>query len=126
MSSIRLKMNNSKSEFIILGNITQVKKGASDGLRIEGAIVNRSQIVKYLGVWLDSDLTLKTHVKKKCTSDMLNLQRIKNIWKFLTRGLVYKIGSKSLPVPFGLFQFHIVWATKFNNTPDAENPELWS
>ena len=39
---------------------------------------------------------------------------------------MYEIGSKSLSVSFGLFQFHIVWATKFNNTADAEHPELWS
>ena len=66
MNSVRLKMNNSKSEFIVFGNRTQVNRCASDGLRIEGQIVNRSQMVKYLGAWLDSDLTLKTHVKKKC------------------------------------------------------------
>ena len=35
--------------------------------------------MKYLGAWLDSELTLKTHVEKKCASAMLNLQRIKNI-----------------------------------------------
>ena len=66
MNSARLKMNNSKLEFIIFGNRTQVNKCMSDGLRIEGEIVSRSQIVKYLGAWLDSKLLLKTHVKKKC------------------------------------------------------------
>ena len=58
MNSVRLKMNNSKSEFIIFGNKTQVNKCTSEGLRIEGEIVNRSQIVKYLGAWLDSELSL--------------------------------------------------------------------
>ena len=85
MNSVRLKMNNSKSEFIIFGNKTQVDKCILDGLRIDGDIVNRSQTVKYLGAWLDREVTLKTHVKKKCASVMLNLQRIKNIWKFLDR-----------------------------------------
>ena len=28
---------------------------------------------------------------------------------------MYKISSKPLPVSSGLFQFHIVWATKFNS-----------
>ena len=80
-----------KISFIIFGNRTQVNKYASDGLRMDGKIVNRSQIVKYLGAWLDSDLTLKTHAKKKCASAMLNLQRIKNIWKFLTRDSCTKL-----------------------------------
>ena len=91
MNSVRLKMNNSKSEYITFGNKTQVDKCISDGLRIEDGIVNRSQTVKYLEAWLDRELTLKTHVKKKCASAMLNLWRIKNIWKFLDRDSCTKL-----------------------------------
>ena len=57
MNSVRLKMNNSKSEFIIFGNKTQVDKCILDRLRIEDDIVKRSQAVKYLGAWLDRELT---------------------------------------------------------------------
>ena len=73
MNSVNLKMNNFKSEFIIFGNSIQVSKCITRELNIEGDIVCRSQVVKYLGAWLDSDLTLKTHVKKKCATAMLNL-----------------------------------------------------
>ena len=38
---------------------------------------------------------------------------------------MYEISSKPLPVSSGLFQFHIVQATKFNNTAESEYPELW-
>ena len=69
----------------------QVNKCTSEGLRIDEEIVNRSKIVKYLRAWLDSELSLKTHVKKKCASAILNLQRIKNIWKFLTRDSCTKL-----------------------------------
>ena len=79
MNSVRLKMNNSKSEFIMFGNRIQTNKCDTSELNREGEAVHKSQIVKYLGAWLDSELTLKTHVKKKCASAMLNLQRIKNI-----------------------------------------------
>ena len=84
-------MNNSKSEFIIFGNKTQVDKCILDRFRIEDDIVNRSKTVKYLGAWLDRELTLKTHVKKKCASAMLNLQRIKNIQRFLDRDSCTKL-----------------------------------
>ena len=47
--------------------------------------------MKYLGAWLDRELTLKTHEKKKCASAMLNLQRIKNIQKFLDRDSCTKL-----------------------------------
>ena len=84
MNSVRLKMNTSKSEFIIFGNIKQVSKCITRGLNIKGDIVCISQLVRYLGTWLDSELTLKAHVKKKCATAMLNLKRIKNIQKYLT------------------------------------------
>ena len=81
-------MNNSKSELIIFGNYMPIpmpipNKCITREINIEGKSVYRSQLVRYLGVWLDSDLTF-THVKKKCTNAMLNLQRIKNIRKYLT------------------------------------------
>ena len=91
MNSARLKMNNSKSEFIIFSNRTQMNKCTSDGLRIEGEIANRSHIVKYLGAWLDSKLSLKTHVKKKLASAMLNLHGIEIIQKFLIRDSCTKL-----------------------------------
>ena len=77
INSVRLKMNNSKSEFIIFGNRIQANKCDTSKLSIEGEAVHKSQIVKYLGAWLDSELTLKIHVKKQCARAMLNLQRIK-------------------------------------------------
>ena len=79
----KVEMNNSKSEFIIFGNSIQVSKCITREQNIEGDTVCRSQF-RYLGAWLDSDLTLKAHVKKKCATAMLNLQRIKNIQKYLT------------------------------------------
>ena len=71
MNSVRLKMNNSKSELIIFGTNLQRSQCITREINIEGESVHRSQLVRYLGVWLDSDLTL--HVKKKCTTAMLNL-----------------------------------------------------
>ena len=84
MNSVRLKMNNSKSELIIFGSTMQTSKCITRGINIEGDSVHRSQLVRNLGVWLDSDLTFKAHVKK-CATAMLNLQRIKNIKKYLTK-----------------------------------------
>ena len=52
-------MNNSKSELIIFGNRIQANKCDTSELNIEGGAVHKSQIVKYLGPWLDSKLILK-------------------------------------------------------------------
>ena len=83
MNSIRLKMNISKSEFIIFGNSIQASKCITRGLNIEGDTVCRLQLFRYLEAWLDSELTLKTFVKK-CATGMLNLQRTKNVLQYLT------------------------------------------
>ena len=77
-------MNNSKSALIMFSNNMQTSKCITREINIEGESVHRSQLVRYLGAWLVSDLTFKTHVKKKCTTAMLNLQRFKNIRKYLT------------------------------------------
>ena len=41
-------------------------------------MVPRSNTIKYLGAWLDQHLSFKTHIKKKCQTAMMNLQRMKN------------------------------------------------
>ena len=76
-------MNDAKTEFIIFGNRVQVKKCILSELNIDRETVGRSQVIRYLGAWLDSGLSLKPHVKKKCATAMINLQRIKNIRKYL-------------------------------------------
>ena len=48
MNSVGLKMNNPKSEFIIIGNSIQVSKCITRELNIEGDTVCRSQLVRYL------------------------------------------------------------------------------
>ena len=44
----------------------------------------KSDIIRQLGTWLDSNLNFKHHIVIKCRSAMLNLQRIKLVRQFLT------------------------------------------
>ena len=78
----------------------QTSKSITREINIKGESVHRSQMVRYLGVWLESDLTFKTHVKK-CTTAMLNLQRIKNI-KIPYHRLLCQVSGKPLHVTLGL------------------------
>ena len=84
MDSNRLKMNSTKTEFILFGHKTQLKKCETVNISVVGETVERSSDIKYLGVWLDQSLNLKLHIKKKCRIAMLNLQRIKLIRDSLT------------------------------------------
>ena len=75
----RLKMNCSKTEFILMGSRQQLKKSETDSINICGNTITASPLVKYLGTYLDQTLSLKSHITKKCKAAMFNLLRIKNV-----------------------------------------------
>ena len=79
MDSNRLKMNTAKTEFIMLGSKIQLEKCTTKALKVNDDMVPTSEIIKYLGAWLDQHLSFKIHIKKKCQIAMMNLQRIKTI-----------------------------------------------
>ena len=68
-----LKMNCSKTEFIMIGGRQQVAKTNTKEVKINGEMIQSSDCVKYLGVYDDKTLSLKTHVREKCKTAMYNL-----------------------------------------------------
>ena len=84
MDQTRLKMNPSKTEFIYLGNATQLLKCTIDLINVAGDLILRSNVIRYLGVWLNSTLNFKLHVTKKCKAAMVNFIRIRGICHLLT------------------------------------------
>ena len=93
----RLKMNREKTEFIIYGSRQQLKKCVTNNINVTGEEVEKTDCIKYLGVWLDATLSLKHHITQKCRTAMWNLQKLKTIHPFLStdacntvvRGTVY-------------------------------------
>ena len=85
MDQTSLKMNPSKTEFIYFGNARQLHKCTISSINIAGDLILRSDIIRYLGVWMDSGLNFKTHVTKKCRAAMLNYMRIRSIHHLLTQ-----------------------------------------
>ena len=75
----RLCMNDDKTEFIIFSSRQLAKKIDTDCLNMNGTIIQKSEVIRYLGIWLDSQLNFKHHITMKCRVAMLNLQRIKMI-----------------------------------------------
>ena len=49
-----------------------------------GDLILRSDIIRYLGVWLNATLNFKLHVTKKCKAAMVNFIRIRGIHHLLT------------------------------------------
>jgi hypothetical protein len=84
MNKNRLKMNESKTEFIMFGLRQQLEKCTSRQLCVNGTDVSQSNTIKYLGVHLDQEFNLKSHIMNKCRIASLNLHRIRSIQRNLT------------------------------------------
>ena len=84
MDSNKLKMNESKTEFLVVGSRHRKKVNVKSFKVVEDT-VNRSDYIRLLGAWLDEVLTFKKHIDNKCRTAMINLMRIKHIRKFLTK-----------------------------------------
>ena len=84
MDQARLKMNPSKTEFIHFGNAPQLHKCITNSIDVAGDLILRSDVIRYLGIWLDATLNFKLHVTKKCKAAMVNFIRIRGICHLLT------------------------------------------
>ena len=84
IDSMRLKMNEGKTEFIIIGSGHQIAKCSTTHLNVNNIEVQRSNVIKYLGTHMDEKLSFKEHITAKCRTAAFNLQRIKAIQRVLT------------------------------------------
>ena len=79
MKANRLKLNESKTEFIQFGTKSQLSKISSHEINIGCDIIKASSHVRNLGAMLDNHLKMDIHVRhilKKCYT---NLRRIRAI-----------------------------------------------
>ena len=98
MNSNRLKMNTDKTEFLLLGSKHQILKCSTKSINVcENAVLSNPSI-KYLGMHLDSQLNLKTHIREKCRVAAMNLHYIRQIRKVLTLDACHLL-VQSLVVP---------------------------
>ena len=72
-------MNDEKTEFVMFSSRQLAKKIDTDCLNVNGTTIQKGEVIKYLGIWLDLQLNFKYHITMKCRVVMLNLQRIKMI-----------------------------------------------
>ena len=59
VDSNHLKMNSSKTEYIIYGTCQQLAKCVSNSININGAEILKNNCIKNLGVWTDIQLSCK-------------------------------------------------------------------
>ena len=91
MDSTCLKMNPAKIEFIYFGHPTQQRKCSENSVNVAEDLIVRSATVWYLSVWMDSGLTFKQHITKKCQTAMLNFLKIRSICQYLDREITERL-----------------------------------
>ena len=100
MAENRLKMNNTKTEYIVFGNNVQLAKCHHQGIRIGEETIIKSNMIRLLGVHLDTQVTLKEHIKMKSAKAAYNLHMVRELRNVLSKhtakSLVYAIVSSHM------------------------------
>ena len=76
-------MNASKTEVIYFGSRQQLAKCMLNSIKVIDSEIIPVSVIRYLGAWLDSVLSMENHVNIKSSKAMYNLYKIKYLWPFL-------------------------------------------
>ena len=91
MDENRLKLNVDKTETIITGSRQQLLKCDKQSIGLGDQDIVISDCIKYLGVLLDSKVSLKKQIQSKCKTAVFNLLRIKQIRHLLTEDACHSL-----------------------------------
>ena len=84
MQADKLKLNENKTEVMLIGTRQQLSKVklrmlAVGDTRLSVAVVNKA---RNLGVWFDSQLNFNVHITKTCSLSFCSLYKIRRIRKY--------------------------------------------
>ena len=91
MDQTWFNMNNAKTEFILFGSRQQLWKYTTKSLSANGEEISHSNCIKYLGTWMDQELSIRQHIMIKCRMTMLNIQWIKLIRNILNEDITHTL-----------------------------------
>ena len=84
MTTNKLKMNESKTEFIIFGTRKQVSKVQQNSINVGGDTIGAKRHVRNLGAMFDTELKMNEHVSQVLKSGYFQLRQLRVIRKCLT------------------------------------------
>ena len=81
----KLKMNDSKTKFIIIGSYQQLAKINLTSIMVGEHRITAVDDIQNLGAYLDKNLSMKTQIEVKCNAAFCQLYSLKRIRKYLSR-----------------------------------------
>ena len=84
MITDKLMINDSKTEFILIGTGQQLCKLRPCAISVGHDTITASTKVKNLGCWLDSHLNISKHATSMCKSAFFHLHNIRRIKNYLS------------------------------------------
>ena len=92
-ASLRLQLNPSKTEFIWFGSRTNLLKipSSSRSLQVCDSVVDCSEVVRDLGVFFDSEMSMKHHVSKTASACFYHIRRLRQIRHLVSREVLTQL-----------------------------------
>ena len=84
MHADKLKLNENKTEVMLIGTRQQLSKVNLTTLTVGDTSVATVDKARNLGVWFDSQLNFNVHITKTCTLYFCSLYKIRRIRKYLS------------------------------------------
>ena len=82
MIKYKLRINDDKSEFVLISTQVKVKKVDIENLAVgESCISPSTEAIRNLGAWFDANFTISTHITKTCKAGFFYLHNISRKWE---------------------------------------------
>jgi len=80
----KLRLNDAKTEFLIIGTRAQLNKVMISDLQVGKVKVSAVYSVRNLGAWFDANMNMTTHINSICQNIYYHLHNIRRIRKYLS------------------------------------------
>jgi len=96
-ASLRLQLNPAKTEFILFGSRRNLAKLSDDcrAISVCSSVIQCTDVVRDLGVLLDSEMTMQRHISKVTSVCFYHLRRLRQIRNYVSQTVMAQLVSSS-------------------------------
>ena len=80
-----LKLNDEKTELLIIGTPQKLEKVVITHIRVGNTNIHPVSVARNLDSWLDANLSMTEHISKICSSSFYYLNNLRRIRKYLSK-----------------------------------------